>query len=357
MDLLRQRKWLGLLTVLLSLILTAAVWFYFKQAATDETVICRNGRIEAVEIDVSAKSPGRLATILVNEGQFVVAGQVLAQMDTKALQAERLQAEALLKQAAESVVTAESQLALRESERKSALAVVNLRQTELTLAEKRSKRIIQLATSGHTSAQSVDDANAAVDSAKAALNAATAQVAATAAAIATAYAQIDSAKSSVAAAQAGITRIQVDIDDSDLKAPVNGRIQYIVSRPGEVIGAGGSILNLVDVTDVFMTFFLPTAYAGRLAIGTEARLVLDAAPTYVIPAHISFIADVAQFTPKTVETDNEREKLMFRIRAKIAPALLVKHIKQVKTGLPGEACLRIAEDQPWPSRLQQNLVR
>jgi len=102
-------------------------------------------------------------------------------------------------------------------------------------------------------------------------------------------------------------------------------VQYRVAQPGEVVGAGGRVINMVDLSDVYMTFFLPTALAGRVAMGTEVRLVLDAIPQYVIPAQVSFISDVAQFTPKTVETANEREKLMFRIRAQI-PVELLKNI-------------------------------
>ncbi len=90
-------------------------------------------------------------------------------------------------------------------------------------------------------------------------------------------------------------------------------------QPGEVLAAGGRVLNLVDLGDVYMTFFLPTAEAGRVALGAEVRIVLDAAPQYVIPAKVSFVADVAQFTPKTVETAQERQKLMFRVKAQIAP--------------------------------------
>ncbi|MEJ1589538.1 HlyD family efflux transporter periplasmic adaptor subunit, partial [Escherichia coli] len=89
--------------------------------------------------------------------------------------------------------------------------------------------------------------------------------------------------------------------DSELKAPRDGRIQYRVAEPGEVLAAGGRVLNMVDLADVYMTFFLPTEQAGLLALGSEARLVLDAAPDLVIPANISFVASVAQFTPKTVE--------------------------------------------------------
>ncbi|MFH2081166.1 MAG: HlyD family efflux transporter periplasmic adaptor subunit, partial [Pseudomonadota bacterium] len=167
--------------------------------------------------------------------------------------------------------------------------------------------------------------------------------------------QVAGAQSSAAAAQASIERIQVDIDDTALKAPRDGRVQYIVARPGEVVGAGGRILNLVDLADVYMTFFLPTAVAGRVALGTEVRIVLDAAPQYVIPASVSFVADVAQFTPKTVETAVEREKLMFRVKARIDPDLLRKHILQVKTGLPGMAYVRLDRAMPWPERLALKL--
>ncbi len=78
------------------------------------------------------------------------------------------------------------------------------------------------------------------------------------------------------------------------------------------------MLNILDVGDVYMTFFLATEEAGRTPIGGEARIVLDAAPQYVIPARISFVSDVAQFTPKTVETEEERQKLMFRLRARVS---------------------------------------
>jgi len=84
-----------------------------------------------------------------------------------------------------------------------------------------------------------------------------------------------------------------------------------VAQPGEVLPAGGKILTILDLSDVYMTFFLPETLAGRVAIGAETRVVLDAAPQYVFPAKVSFVASVAQFTPKTVETATERQKLVF----------------------------------------------
>ena len=109
--------------------------------------------------------------------------------------------------------------------------------------------------------------------------------------------------------------------------------------------------RLVDIADVYMSFFLPEMAAGRVALGSEVRIVLDAAPQYIIPARVSFVASTAQFTPKTVETASERQKLMFRVRAQIDRELLQRHIEQVKTGLPGVAWVRLDAAQPWPASL------
>src|SRR5690606_1529225 len=89
----------------------------------------------------------------------------------------------------------------------------------------------------------------------------------------------------------------------------------------------------------------------------DVRLVLDAAPDVVIPAKISFVASTAQFTPKTVETENERLKLMFRVKASIDPQLLKKYAQQVKTGLPGMAYVRLDDSREWPHELQMKQVQ
>lgn len=166
-----------------------------------------------------------------------------------------------------------------------------------------------------------------------------------------------SAQAEVEAAKATLQRIVADIEDSTLRSPRDGRVQYRTAEPGEVPAAGGRVLNLVDLGDVYMTFFLPTAQAGRTALGADVRIVLDAAPKVVIPAKVSFVSDVAQFTPKTVETEQEREKLMFRVRAQISPDLLRKYITQVKTGLPGVAYVQLDPNAEWPAELQANVLQ
>jgi HlyD family secretion protein len=335
----------------------AAVYFWrqHEQNGTLQHIASGNGRIEAVEIDVAARLPGRVAAITVGEGELVRSGQVLGRMDIESLQAQLRQAEARMRQAEDAVGAARSQLAQRESEKAAAQAVWVQRRTELAAAKRRAERVADLRLQGFISQQQLDDQNEAVERAVAALDAARAQVAASDAAIVAARSQIRGGESAVEAARAEAARISTDIDDSTLKAPRDGRVQLIVARPGEVVGAGGRVLNLVDLKDVYMTFFLPTRAVGRVALGSEARLVLDAIPQYVIPARISFVADVAQFTPKTVETQVEREKLMFRVRAQIPPELLEQHLAQVKTGLPGMAYVKLDSAAPWPPELQVKL--
>ena len=269
-----------------------------------------NGRLEATEVSVSAKLSGKIESIIVNEGDLVKKEDKLVQMQLNVLNAELAQAKAELKRA--------------EAELKQ-------KQSSCANAERRFKRHEQMLKSQATSEQSYDDAKANYLSAQADLEAAVA---------------------AIEIAKARILRTQEDINDSALVSPCRGRVQYRVAQPGEVLNSGDSVLNLVDLTDVYMTFFLPEKVAGKVAIGAPVRIVLDAIADTPIPATISFVADVAQFTPKTVETKEERQKLMFRVKAKIDPALLEQYIQYIKTGLPGEAWVKIAPNAQWPGFLQ-----
>lgn len=338
-------------------VIALLVWSELRPQGLGDAFASGNGRIEATEIDVATKSPGRVLEITVDEGDFVQPGQVLARMDTEVLEAQLNQARAQVRQAENAILTAQAMVAQRESEKATAEALVTQRRAELTAAQKRYQRTETLVARNAMARQQLDDDLASMQSLQAALAAARAQVLSTEAGIAAAKSQVVEAESAVEAARASVTRLQADIRDSELKTDRAARVQYRVAQPGEVLGAGGKLLNLVDLADVYMTFFLPERQAGRVAIGAEVRLVIDAAPQYVIPAKVSYVASVAQFTPKTVETESEREKLMFRVKARIDPELLRKHMEQVKTGLPGVAYLKLDADAEWPAHLQINVGR
>jgi len=326
-------------------------WQLLRPRELPAGIVSGNGRIEATDIDVAAKAPGRVRDILVDEGDLVKAGQIIAHIDTEVLQAQREEAQARVQQAVNAVEIADSQVVQRLSERNAALAVTRQRQAELNAAGRRLARSATLSREGATAVQERDDDQARVEGAQAAVEAAKAQLAAVDAAIASARAQVVGARSNADAARATLRRVQADISDSDLKAPRDGRVQFRVVQPGEVVAGGGRVLNLVSLSDVYMTFFLPETVAGRVALGSEVRIVLDAAPEYVFPAKVSFVADVAQFTPKTVETESERQKLMFRVRARIDPDLLRRNLHQVKGGLPGTAYVRVDPGAAWPAKL------
>ncbi len=350
-----HKKWISRASVGLLLVLLAGgaayAWQHLHHTGPGEGFASGNGRIEATEVDVATKLAGRVDAILVNEGDFVSAGQTLARMQVLSLEAQRDEAQARQQQSVSAVASAEAQVAVRESDYQAALAQTAQRESELDAARRRLSRSEVLVREGASSVQELDDDRARVLGTQAAVTASRAQVTAAQAAVVAARTQVSGARSTVTAALATVQRIKVDIDDSALVAPRAGRVQYRIAQPGEVLGAGGKVLNLVDLGDVYMTFFVPETTAGKLALGGEARIVLDAAPQYVIPAKLSFVASTAQFTPKTVETASERQKLMFRVKAQIDPALLQKHLALVKTGLPGVAWVRTDPATPWPDAL------
>ena len=340
-----RRRWLGVAASLVTLLgVAAAGWVLvaggdlsalpgtlhglFGDAALPEGLALGNGRIEATEVDVATKLPGRLEDVRVREGDHVEPGQVVAVLDTDALEAQRRQAQAELRRA--------------RQEREHALAVVEQRESELDFARRDLARLQRLSGSDRfVSEEQLDQARTRLRTAEAALRATQIQVVATEAAI--------------EAAQASIERIEVDIADSTLRAPRVGRVLYRLAEPGEVLGAGGKVLTLLDLTDVYMVIFLPATVAGRVPLGAQARIVLNAAPEYVVPAEVSFVAPRAQFTPKQVETRSVRETLAFRVKVRIDPGLLARYEELVKTGVPGVAYVQVRPETPWPEHLTPRL--
>ncbi|RLA00698.1 MAG: hemolysin D [Gammaproteobacteria bacterium] len=343
-----------LILTLMAVIIGVVAWAAWKSTTLngqEGVFVHGNGRIEATEIDIATKFAARVVDIFVREGDFVEAGQIVARMQSNVIEARLEEARAQLQEAIHAVAAAEAQVAVRVSDVAAAQAVVVQRESELDNTKRRLARTQVLVRKGSETQQKLDDDTTDARSNAAALKAAKAQVMATQAAVKAAKARVIGARSKVTAVKATIKRIEADLADSQLKAPRDGRVQYRVAEPGEVLAAGGKVLNMVDLSDVYMTIFLPETVVGKVAMDSEARIVLDALPDYVIPARVSFVSSVAQFTPKTVETAVERQKLMFRLKARIDPALLKKHIKQVKTGLPGVAWLKLDPKAEWSQEL------
>lgn len=286
-------------------------------------IVKTNGRLEATQVDVSAKYPGRLATLSVDEGDEVTAGQVVGKISSPETEAQLRAAEAQLAKAKQALAEAIAQIAQRNS--------------ELATARTDYERGRILVEKRDISQQTLDQRRNRFDTAEAAFVAANAQR--------------DQADSAIKVAQADVERLQAILADMTLTSPRTGRVQYRLARAGEVIGAGQRVLTILDLNDVYMTVYLPADAAGKLSLGDEARHILDPVPQYVLPATVSFVATEAQFTPKSVETAEERQKLMFRVKLQADPKLLDKFHRFVKTGVRGLAFVRTDPKIPWPAEL------
>jgi HlyD family secretion protein len=180
------------------------------------------------------------------------------------------------------------------------------------------------------------------------------------AAVAATKANLQARQRAVDAEAAARAEIATRIADSTLYAQGSGRVLYRLAQPGEILGSGGKLLTLVSLEEVYMEFFLPATEAPRVRIGDEARIVPDIMSDTAMPAVVTFVSPQAQFTPKQVETEAERESLMFRIRVKIPPELVAARMDQIKTGVRGVAWVRLVRDDgslpDWPQGLIPPLV-
>ncbi len=349
----KNRKLLWIIITVLCIFFIFVMMF---KKNDNEQIIQSNGRIEITSVDISTKFAGRINEILVDEGDYVEKGDKLAVMQLDSLIAQLNEAEANYQQALHSSDSAKAIILARESDKVAAEEGVKAKESQIYAAERKLARLKTLVGQRASTEQDYEDQEAYVETLKAELATSKAQVSASQAQIDAAKAQFVATQSQVKAAQATIDRVKADITDSVLNAPVEGRIQYRIAEPGEVIAAGGKILNLLDLSKVNMTFFLPTQYTGLLSegetTGSEVRIILDVAPDYVIPARVTFVSPEAQFTPKTVETSDERQKLMYRVKAKIDPEILKRYRKFLKTGVTGEAYIKIDPKAEWPSRFE-----
>ncbi len=292
-----------------------------------EGIVKSNGRLEATEVDVAAKYPGRLATLTVNEGDEVTAGQVVATISSP-------ETEAQLRGAQQQVLKAKQEVA-------AAIALIAQRKSDLTTAKSDFERGKALVGQGWLTEQVFDQRRNKLEAAEAALT--------------SANAQRDAAEAAMKSAEADVERLQSILADLVLVSPRSGRVQYRLARAGEVVAAGQRILTILDLKDVYMTIYLPADAAGQIMLGDEARTILDPNPQYVLPNTISFVATEAQFTPKSVETAEEREKLMFRVKLQADPAVLDEFHRFVKTGVRGLGFVRTNPKVAWPDELAVKL--
>jgi HlyD family secretion protein len=325
-----SKKTLKLIVILVAVVVIAFLGYKFwkaKQSALPKGIASGNGRLEAKLVDVAAKEALRVKDVLVNEGDVVKPGQVVVNLDPVTLKAQMDEAQA-------SVLTAEKRLAI-------ANATISKKKSEVRLAQIEVDRATKLVQQNAGSQRELDTRRTYLETSKAGLAESEAD-------LATATQQIEVAKANVAT-------IQTRIDDATLRSPVTGRVLYRLAEAGEVLAPGGKALTLVNLEDVYMEIFLPSAEAARLKMNAEARITLDYDTSKAIPAYVSFVSPEAQFTPKQVETKSERDKLMFRVKLQVPKELAAQYIERIKTGVRGVGYVKFLDAAVWPKWLE-NLV-
>ena len=368
----------GLTIVVVAVAVVGIGWYVYHRYKVNQELkhpkfYSGNGRLEATEVYVAAKNGGRIDNILVKEGDLVRKGQKLVQMETDTLKADRNKilaqiesCKADLDQSEADLIQTKADLVQTKKDLEQAEADVKKSESSLKYATYKYDQQKKLLSTNATAEQRAKEAETAYVNAKSEFDSAVAKVESTRAKVRSAEAKVKSAEAKVKSAKAKIKiqeaeleRTDVDIKDSVLYAHYDGRVQNLLAHKGEVLSQGGRVLSMVDLTDVYMTFFLPTNIVGKVTLGAEVKIILDAAPDYPINAKVTFIDPVAQFTPKSVETQVEREKLMFRIKASIDPKLLMEHLELVKSGLPGVAWVKLDPDAKWeecPAKINLNVA-
>ena len=346
--------------VLLAVLLAAAAgggwWLYQQQESTalPDFVFHSNGRLELNRLDVASLYPGRVERVLVAEGDAVKANEVLVELSSAqssgqlaAAQAATLRAAELVQRARAGVTQAQQAVARADAE----IAAYRQQQkvAKLELDNAKQMRREDLVSASELAKRQAD------------FERATASVKAAQAARAEAQAAVAQGQAAVAEAEAGVKQATAQADtaasadaDMAIRSPAAARVEYRLAEPGTVIGAGSRVISLLDPADVSMNVFLPNATVGGLRVGDEARLVLDGIDA-VFPAQVSFIASEAQFTPKAVETADEREKLVFRVKLKVPADVAQRYDRLLKGGMTGDGYVRRDSSQAWPLALEVRL--
>jgi HlyD family secretion protein len=308
-----KAKPLRILTVLLVLILLAAAAWWWRQRTidtTDPTRLILYGNIDIRQVDLAFNGAERIVALYVEEGDRVVTGQLLGQLETGRLQARVARAEAQL--GAQREVVARLEAGTRAEEINQARAELELAESQLRDALRTQQRIRNLARQKVASQQQLDDAQAAAD-------AAAARVKAARAALDLALAgprleDIAAARATLKAFAAELELTRHELDDASLRAPLDGIIRNRILQTGDMASPQKPVYTLALIDPVWVRAFVDEPDLGRLKPGMSATVTTDSFPDKGYAGWIGYISPSAEFTPKSVQTREVRTSLVYQLR-------------------------------------------
>jgi len=284
-----------------AVVLAGAWWMWLRHEPLPEGLIQANGRIEGDHYTVAGKMPGKIVAIMAREGDTVVSEQVLAQLDDAQIRAK-------VEQAKQQVVATEAQC------------------QAATAAEQQSRRdkdrLSQLYARGSAAKRETERTHSAWTIAHSQLNAAEAQC---------------------EAAKAMLLEVQSVLADLTIRAPADGTITTRIADKGEVVAAGSPLFDIVNLDSLYLKVYIPEKAIGKVRLGLPARVYTDAFPDKPYPATVRYIASQAEFTPKEVQTPDERVKLVYAVKLYFDEN--PEH--RLTPGLPADAVIRWQEDVAW----------
>jgi HlyD family secretion protein len=347
-----------------ALAVAAGAWAWWADRATPSGLLQINGRIEGDQIAVAPKAAGRIAELLVREGDEVKAGQLLARLTDEAVDARQAQAlagaaaqraQALALETSAALLQSETAVQLASAQAGLAAARADLGRTQAAaLQEERDlERMRDLAARGFVGPQAVERSELTLRSAREQQAAAQAAVARAEQALRDAelgpqrvrarLAEASSMRAQATAAEARVREAATQIADLTVSAPLTARVSNRYANAGEVIAAGTPIFGLTDLANVYLKGYVPEPMIGRIRLGQAAQIWTDAWPEAPFEARVGYIAARAQFTPKEVQTRDERTKLVYEVR--LYP--LADPGGKLLPGQPADGMIRHDETAAW----------
>jgi HlyD family secretion protein len=317
-----------IIPILLILVVLTAVFLYFRnRSPVNPDLIRVSGNIEMTEAEVSFKIPGRVEERLVSEGETVTAGQVVARLDSRELGQEKALRQAQVSSA--QAALAELLAGSRAEEIAQSQALLERAQADRERARvefERQKRLYQREV---ISTREYDLARTTYDGAEAKVREARESLALVKKG--PRQEKIDQARASLRAAEQALAQAQTRLDYSVVSSPLSGIVLSKNIEPGEVVSAGTPVVTVGEVSQVFLRAYINETDLGRVKIGQKVKVTTDTFPGKSYEGRISFLAPQAEFTPKNIQTQKERVKLVYRIKVEIPNPQM-----ELKPGMPAD---------------------